>query len=566
MNNAPITNEFQTPPPLRKPPYIVSRHDFWLAVATWIVGYLYVSAIPAWRHPWLTLGVQALLLVGTLIYLRRTEGHMTPWIGILTGVGVALSLSALWSVNRALLSAVAVWNALAWFYLVFLLTGNSRERRPGAYFAGEMLSAVQLPFDAPVTAFGALFGAKKAPDGTPLPKSRLRSTVGWICLGLLLAIVPTVIVALLLSYDEGFSAVMESILDKVFSATTLFRQLRNIAIGLLVGAILFAAILAARTRATRARKVKEAEAAASAADYALPEGIPAPAPTTRRDGAHLIPVPLVAAMLTPIMTVYAIFFFSQWDYYVSAFTGVRPEELTFADYAREGFFQLVVVAVINAVLCLGAAGLSRRRAYDPDRPKRERTHPVIRIYLAVLALMTLVLIATALSKMFLYVDTYGMSHKRVYATWLMVLLAVAFVALILRQLMTRMNLTGTLVATFLAFFLAIALIPVDALIVRYNVDAALDGNLRTMQGDVCDDSRAAGVLAALDFMEATEGSPDGHAPEKLTAVRAATDDYLWRMAEDLADLDWYEHNITTLRAKAALEREGYEVLSEEDAE
>ncbi len=548
----------------RKPAYRYGSKDFWLALALWVVGYFYISTVPVFNHPLPALGVQLLLFGGLMVFGMRfsPDCRPTPWAWTLAGVGVALSLSYVWSVNRAILTVVALWNALAWFYLVFLLTGHSRERLPGQYFIGELITSVKMPFRAPGHAFGALFGPRRGADGEPEPHDRIRRTLGWTLLGLLLAIIPTLIIALLLSYDEGFSRVIKTILDRIFSAKTLFRQLFNLAVGLPIGALLFGAILAGKHHAVKS---------SDHPDQVSSDGDIAPS-RFREDGTHILPVALIAAMLTPIMLIYILFFFSQWTYYVSAFTGVRPEALTFAAYAREGFFQLVVVAIINAGLSLGAGILAKRRPEDPTRPRRERTSPVIRAYLAVLALMTLVLIATALSKMFLYVGTYGMTHKRVYATWLMVLLAVAFVTVILRQLWRRLNLTGTLVAVFLAFFLFIALAPVDALIVRYNVNAAMDGNLRTMQGDVCWDSGVAGVHAALDFMEATADvstvlgvSPTGEDVLTLTDIRSNTDAYLSHMARKIGSMDWEEHNLTTLRAKAALERAGYELFPKENA-
>jgi hypothetical protein len=313
---------------------------------------------------------------------------------------------------------------------------------------------------------------------------------------------------------------------------------------------MFGAILAGKHK--KGKKTDSAEAPADAP--AIPKA----------DGAHVLPVAMVAATLTPILVIYIIFFVSQWDYYVSAFTGVRPEELTFSDYAREGFFQLLAVAVINAVLSLGASLLTKRRPENPDKPNRDRTHPVTRIYMAVMALSTLILIATAVAKMLLYVDTYGMTHKRTYATWLMLLLAVCFVAVILRQIFSRMNLTGTLLAIFLVFFMAISVVNVDSLIMKYNANAAIDGNLRTMQGEVLEDCGHSGVLAALDFMEATAdpnfkpADPVEFSPEQLEKIRAATHNYLDRAAKELGEMKWYEHNLVTLRARAALKDAGYE--------
>ncbi len=562
MNNAPNTFYTAYTPPVepKKPRYRYRPTDVWLAVAAWVMGYLYVAAVPVGNAPVPALLVQLLLFATTVLYLTRRPvgGKLTPFAAVLIGVSLALCLSFLQTVNRTMLSCVTAWNTLCWFYTVFVLTGNSRERLPGEYFIGELLtSAVKMPYRAPGNLFGALFGQKTMPDGTACPKSRARAAVGWALVGLALAIVPTVIIILLLSYDESFTGILKSIADSVFRADTLFRFLRDAVIGLLAGALLFGAVLAAREKTVEKPKhnspAPPAQAFAPAAQQSTP------------DSLHRIPVALIAAMLAPILAVYIIFFVSQWDYYIMAFTGSRPEELTFSAYAREGFFQLVAVAVINAVFGIAASVLSVRRPVDPDRPRKERTHPVIRVCLAVLSVMTLVLIATALSKMLLYVDTYGLTHKRVYATWLMVLLAVAFAAVLVRQLWTRLNLTASLLAIFLAFFLAIALAPTDALIVRYNVNAALNGNLLTMQGDVCEDSGTAGVLAALDFMEATS---DPNAlpkalttadPDELFAVRVQTNWYLLQMSEKLDDLKWYEHNITTLRAKAALKNKELKV-------
>ena len=162
------------------------------------------------------------------------------------------------------------------------------------------------------------------------------------------------------------------------------------------------------------------------------------------------------------------------------------------------------------------------------------------------------LIATALSKMFLYVDTYGLTQKRVYATWFMLLLAVSFVVVFLRQVCRRVNLTGTLLCVFLAFFLAISLVNVDRLIVSYNVQACLDGNIYTMQGEVLEDAGVSGVLPALNFMAQTEGTQD----PALVDIREKTDRWLARMSQELHNMKPGEKNIPILQAERALQASG----------
>ncbi len=544
-----LPTDAPTPVEQKKLPYVYSTFDIVLAVALWVIGYLFCNFLPAWEHPIPAFLFEVAFLLGTAILLTRPSvgGKHSARSWLFLGVSLALAVSLLISTNRAIINCVIIWNCLSWFYTVYVMLDNSRERFPGGRFVGELATAtVVMPFRAPGNLFAALFGKKYNADGTVRTKGRLGGMIGWVALGLLLAIIPAAIVLSQLSYDEGFTAIMDNIWETIFEADTLFRQLRNLLIGLPIGALLFGALLAAKHQKGRSPK-----------PTAPLTTLPTP------DGAHVLPVALVAAALTPVLVIYIIFFISQWDYYISAFTGVRPEELTYSTYAREGFFELVTVSVVNAVLSLAAAVFSVRRALDPDRPRRERLSPVIRIYLAVLALFTLVLIATALSKMFLYVDTYGMTQKRIYATWLMLLLAVAFVAVILRQLWTRMNLTGTLLVAFLAFFLAISLVNVDTLIVRYNVDIAKEGNLHAMKGDVCRDSGASGVLAALDFMEASADpaaipyDPAEFEPVALENIRTSTDAYLQTMTDRLDSMKWYEHNLVTLRARAALEEAGY---------
>ena len=550
MNESP-TPYTSTVSTIRKA-YTYTSFDVALAMIMWVAGYLFWAVIPVMRHPLMAFGFEVIMFVGSAVLLTRPRlgGRLGTREILIIAVSLALSLSMVVTSNKAIINCVFLWNCLSWCYLVFTAQGNSREKHPGDGFVGEWMTATfAMPFMAPKNLFSALFGARTNLDGTRRPR-RISGTVGWILVGLSVAVIPTLVVGLLLSYDKGFSSLMNNIWKTIFSAEEIFRQLRNIGLGILMGALMFGAVLAGQHRKEKKAASEECDAATLTA---LPKG----------DGAHVFPVAMVAAALTPILALYVVFFISQWDYYVSAFTGIRPEALTFSDYAREGFFQLLAVSVINALMSLCAAVFIKRRPFDPSRPRANRAHPVTRIYMGAMALSTIILIATAVAKMLLYVNTYGMTHKRTYATWLMLLLAVCFAVVLLRQFFGRINLTGTLLTVFLVFFLAISVVNVDGLIMKYNVDAALDGNLRTMQGDVLEDCGYSGVLPALEFMEATE---DGYTPadpvdfseEQLALVREHTDAYLTRTAGELADMKWYEHNLVTLRARKALREAGYE--------
>ena len=102
---------------------------------------------------------------------------------------------------------------------------------------------------------------------------------------------------------------------------------------------------------------------------------------------------------------------------------LRTAGLTYAEYARQGFFQLVVVSVFVLGIVAVAAGLLRVE-------RRERW--LLAGLLGVLCGLTMVVLASALDRMNLYTDAYGLSRLRlsVQATvwWLGALFALVLLA------------------------------------------------------------------------------------------------------------------------------------------
>ncbi|MFI6391551.1 DUF4153 domain-containing protein [Nonomuraea sp. NPDC050540] len=101
----------------------------------------------------------------------------------------------------------------------------------------------------------------------------------------------------------------------------------------------------------------------------------------------------------------------------------NTEGLTYAEYAREGFFQLVLVSMIVLGIVAVVGGVLRTG-------RRERW--VLAGQLGVLCALTLVILASALHRMDLYTEVYGLSRLRisVQATvwWLGVVFALVLLA------------------------------------------------------------------------------------------------------------------------------------------
>lgn len=140
--------------------------------------------------------------------------------------------------------------------------------------------------------------------------------------------------------------------------------------------------------------------------------------------ARILPVTTLLIVMAAACALYLVFILLQAGYLLSAFAGMRPEGFTYAEYARRGFFELCQLTCFNLVLLWCANTLGRV-------PRSESR--LLTVGNSALSALTLFLIATALSKMLMYMDSYGLTPKRIFTTWFMVWLAVVFVLLLIWQ-------------------------------------------------------------------------------------------------------------------------------------
>jgi hypothetical protein len=140
--------------------------------------------------------------------------------------------------------------------------------------------------------------------------------------------------------------------------------------------------------------------------------------------------------------------------------------LTYAEYARRGFFELVAVVLLALPVLLQADWL-----LGPS-PKRG-----FRVQAGVMVLMLGVILASAFHRMRLYQSEYGWTELRLYVTACMAWLAAVllwFVVTVLRGLRERF-MFGALAAGY-ALIVALHIVNPDAWIVRRNLAHAKAGH------------------------------------------------------------------------------------------
>jgi Domain of unknown function (DUF4153) len=141
---------------------------------------------------------------------------------------------------------------------------------------------------------------------------------------------------------------------------------------------------------------------------------------------------------------------------------LRTTGLTYAQYARRGFFELTAVAGLLLPLLLAA------RALIPDA--EVGTLAFYRRLSASLVVLLGAIMASAGARMALYVRYYGISTDRLYASAFMIWLAIVFAWLAATVLRARPRTFGMgLVGSGFAVLLALNVLNPDALVARANL-------------------------------------------------------------------------------------------------
>ena len=141
---------------------------------------------------------------------------------------------------------------------------------------------------------------------------------------------------------------------------------------------------------------------------------------------------------------------------------LATEGVTYAEYARQGFFQLLTVGGLTLAVIAAAVRWARREG--------SRDTMLLRLLLGTLSLLTLVILASALRRLTLYEDAYGLTSLRfsVHATILW--MAGIFVLLLVAGATMRTSWLPRVAVIFTALgILLFSLVNPDGVVAEHNV-------------------------------------------------------------------------------------------------
>lgn len=223
----------------------------------------------------------------------------------------------------------------------------------------------------------------------------------------------------------------------------------------------------------------------------------------------------VDLLFSGFMLVQAAYFFGGMD-------TLNRTGMTYAVYARRGFFELLAVTGLSL-------GLLWMLTVLTQRPQRWQRRVFNGASAALIGLM-LGLLASAFQRMLLYEQAYGYTHLRLYTHSFMIWLAVVLPIFLVALLRNRLRIfTVGCIATGLIYLALLNVINPDALIVRENIaryqtSGKLDTEyLASLSADAI--PALTDSLGKLDSGVRTELDPQ--LKEKLDVLQQAAAEYSW---------------------------------------
>jgi len=454
--------------------------DMLFAVLFFVVGIIWADfALYGGFQLGYTIAAGAL---GVLTLIYPTAEHRLSLYGTVYAT-CALAISVSFFMYNSVFAKVMLffWSVLL---MGLAIINNTRIASRGWMQLVEALRQILMtPFERIGNTFASLFQDK----GSESKKKAKGILIGVVCAlpGLF------IIIPILCQSDAAFEAVINSIF-----ADGLARVIISVLLGSVIAALCFTSVFAATKNIVKIDQPNQPE-------------------HTEFKGVASTPV---TAFLAMISSVYVVYLFSQLAYFFSAFSGFLPENYSTAQYARRGFFEMSIICAINVVI-IALSLLICKRDEKGQKPL------IVRLFCAFICLFSLVIVATVIGKLVMYMGNYGLTQKRVYTSLFCICAAVVIIFVGIRLFVRRFAYFRAAVATLAVMSIIIAFADVNTTVARYNTEAYLSGYLYEIDVDYLEQLDSSAVPYLVKLLECDD---------QQVVKQAATK--LYRYAEKYGDI------------------------------
>ncbi|MRH44180.1 DUF4173 domain-containing protein [Aquibacillus halophilus] len=157
--------------------------------------------------------------------------------------------------------------------------------------------------------------------------------------------------------------------------------------------------------------------------------------------------------------VYLLFTAIQFTYF---FGGGLEEGYTFAEYARRGFFELMIVTMVNWTLLISFLTYVKE--------SRRKFKFVLKVMYSIVIIVSGIMLTSAFQRLSMYEEAYGFTLDRILAHGFMVFLLVIFAYTMMRVWLEKLSLLHFYLLASLIFYTGLNVIPLERMIVNNNLE------------------------------------------------------------------------------------------------
>ena len=255
-------------------------------------------------------------------------------------------------------------------------------------------------------------------------EGKKNKTVLYVVLGVILAVpLLTIVIALLASADAVFRQVTDTLL-KGINFGNIVNVLFRIAF-LFMASYQLTAFLCKRSLSEEVKDYRKGE-------------------------------PVLAITVNSLLTVIYLLFSCIQIVYLFLGKMQLPEGYTYAAYAREGFFQLLAVGILNLIIVLFSMSFFR-------------DSKILKVVLTVMSLCTFIMIASSALRMIIYIQYYYLTFLRILVLWGLALLFVLFMGIVISIYREKFPLFRYSMAAVTILYILLSFAHPDYIIAAVNV-------------------------------------------------------------------------------------------------
>ena len=160
----------------------------------------------------------------------------------------------------------------------------------------------------------------------------------------------------------------------------------------------------------------------------------------------------IRMMITVLNLVYLVFCFTQIKV---LFT---EQNIKYSEFARKGFFQLMIVSLINIVMILKANNKNLKETEKQEKYKKTMC--------IVMVIFTLIIIISAFARMTLYQQNYGYTRLRILVDYTLITEIILLIPTIIYILKNKIDLIKTYFVIIITMYCLVNFINIDKIIMK----------------------------------------------------------------------------------------------------